>query len=112
MLRFSKIAAAAKPKTNFFKSQKDDPFLRNATTNGRGTLLSKPLSVRIAASFVVGLSFGVLLEIFMCETKLYEIVMLRKTDRRHEIDEFTVNFRANMLDWQNEDMKRAQLANK
>jgi hypothetical protein len=110
MLRFSRIAAAAKPKKNLFKKSTDDAFLRNKLRTTRGArFLSLPLPARLFVTFLIGLGAGTGLEVFVCETQLYETVMFRKTERRHDFDDFTVDFRANMLKWQTEDMHRAKM---
>jgi hypothetical protein len=113
MLRMSRRFAAAaevQQKTNLFKAPKEDPFLRK-TTRPQFYLSfhSLPFVGRILVSFVIGFVVGAGLEVFICKTHLYETVMHKKTERRHEIDEFTVDFRANMLKWQEEDMERAKL---
>ncbi|CAG9567178.1 conserved hypothetical protein [Leishmania major strain Friedlin] len=60
--------------------------------------------------FLVGFSLGLVLEVFACKTHLYESVMMKKDARRHEFDEFVVDFRQNVERWQREDMgKRRSL---
>ena len=106
------MRAAPAPK-NIFKGTGEDPFLRKSTRpRTYNAFQSLPLSGRLCVSFVIGFAVGAVLEVFICKTHLYEFVMARKTGTRHSLDEFAVEFRSNMLKWQQEDMQRAAQSTK
>lgn len=90
-----------------------DPFLRDGTVSSRffrAYRTQLPFPARMFGIFLVGFSLGLVLEVFACKTHLYESVMMKKDARRHEFDEFVVDFRQNVERWQREDMgKRRSL---
>jgi hypothetical protein len=89
------------------KKDHDDPFHRNPTTSQRSIKMFRQqhVLVRYSLVFVVGFIAGSIIEFFACKTRLYESVMANKDSRRHQMDEFVVDFRRNMDKWQREDMK-------
>ncbi|ORC85019.1 uncharacterized protein TM35_000391930 [Trypanosoma theileri] len=86
--------------------QKNDPFLRGGTASRR--FLQKyrtfPYPVRMSGLFLVGFILGSIIETFACKTHMYESVMSKKDTRRHDFDEFVVDFRQNVERWQRQDM--------
>ena len=102
------------------RSQQDvrrsDPFQRTneskpMTFRMAGNLRTMSFPARMSIVFGIGFGFGTVIEVFACKTHLYEIVGMKKELRRHEIDEFVVKFRSDMEKWQEEDLKRAEIAN-
>ncbi|GET85459.1 hypothetical protein, conserved [Leishmania tarentolae] len=88
-----------------------DPFLRDGTVSSRffrAYRTTLPFPARMLGIFLVGFSLGLVLEVFACKTHLYESVMMKKDARRHEFDEFVVDFRQNVERWQREDMGKRQ----
>ncbi|EPY31244.1 hypothetical protein STCU_03551 [Strigomonas culicis] len=87
---------------------KEDPFLRDGTRVSRAfkRYRTLPFPVRMSGIFLLGFSLGCFIEIFACKTHLYESVMSKKDARRHEFDEFVVDFRRNVERWQREDMQK------
>ncbi|KPA74910.1 putative mitochondrial hypothetical protein [Leptomonas pyrrhocoris] len=84
-----------------------DPFLREGTATSRFFRAYRarlPFPVRMSGIFLLGFSLGLVIEVFACKTHLYESVMMKKDARRHEFDEFVVDFRQNVERWQREDM--------
>lgn len=111
MLRTS-LSVRASYSENIFKRaarRDEDPFFRDGT-NARKALREfrqRPAIVRYAFIFALGFSVGALVEVFACKTHLYESVMSKKETRRHEFDEFVVDYRRNVEKWQQNDMRRA-----
>lgn len=104
-------AASAKVVSDTLRSQNPqakDPFLRKPTRSRqfvkKFTTYSFP--VRMSGVFAVGFAFGAVIEVFACKTMLYESVSKNKDKRRHEFDNFVVEFRQNVDKWQEEDRKR------
>ncbi|CAJ1985699.1 hypothetical protein conserved [Leishmania donovani] len=92
-------------------SKTRDPFLRDGTVSSRffrSYRTQLPFPARMFGIFLVGFSLGLVLEVFACKTHLYESVMMKKDARRHEFDEFVVDFRQNVERWQREDMGKRQ----
>ncbi|CAD2212760.1 hypothetical protein AGDE_00399 [Angomonas deanei] len=91
-----------------FRGPKRDPFLRDGTRASRVVKAFRqyPFPVRMFGIFLMGFTLGSIIEIFACKTHLYESVMSKKDVRRHEFDEFVVDFRKNVETWQQEDMKK------
>lgn len=88
-----------------------DPFLRDGTATSRffkAYRTQLPFPARMFGVFLVGFTLGLVLEVFACKTHLYESVMMKKDARRHEFDEFVVDFRQNVERWQREDMGKRQ----
>ena len=88
---------------------KRDPFLREGTATSRffrAYRTQLPLPARMFGIFLLGFTLGMVIEVFACKTHLYESVMMKKDARRHEFDEFVVDFRQNVERWQREDMSR------
>lgn len=88
-----------------------DVFLREGTATSRFFRAYRtrlPFPVRMLGIFALGFSVGMVLEVFACKTHLYESVMMKKDARRHEFDEFVVDFRQNVERWQREDMGKRQ----
>lgn len=88
-----------------------DPFLRDGTVSSRFFRAYRtrlPFPARMFGIFLVGFSLGLVLEVFACKTHLYESVMMKKDARRHEFDEFVVDFRQSVERWQREDMSKRQ----
>ncbi|KAG5512106.1 hypothetical protein JKF63_07571 [Porcisia hertigi] len=98
----------------YVKAQRTrDPFLRDGTTTSRlfrAYRTQLPFPVRLFGVFLVGFSLGLVLEVFACKTHLYESVMMKKDARRHEFDEFVLDFRHNVERWQREDMSKRQVS--
>lgn len=94
----------------FKRSTKEDHFLRegNSTRRFIKQFRQKHVVLRCATFFAVGFTIGALVEVFVCKTHLYEAVMVKKENRRHEMDEFVVDFRRNIEKWQRQDMLDAQ----
>lgn len=89
-----------------------DPFFRDGTgfQKAMHNFRKRPAFIRYPVVFGFGFLVGAVIEVFACKTKLYEAVMVKKDARRHELDEFVVDFRRNVERWQTEDMKRAAAA--
>lgn len=109
MLRFSRRRCASYSEHVFKRaSRKDhDPFLRDQS-NARKSLHAfrqQHVVVRYSLVFLIGFTLGAVIEFFACKTHLYEAVMANKDSRRHQMDEFVVDFRKNVNRWQREDMK-------
>ncbi|KEG05353.1 hypothetical protein DQ04_23061000 [Trypanosoma grayi] len=80
--------------------QKEDPFLRGGTASRRflQRYRTYPYPVRMAGLFLVGFVLGSIIETFACKTHMYESVMAKKDMRRHDFDEFVVDFRQNVYE--------------
>jgi hypothetical protein len=88
-----------------------DPFLREGTATSRFFRAYRtrlPFAGRMAGIFFLGFFLGLVIEVFACKTHLYESVMMKKDARRHEFDEFVVDFRQNVERWQRQDMSKRQ----
>lgn len=88
-----------------------DVFLREGTATSRFFRAYRkelPFPARMFGIFLLGFSLGMVIEVFACKTHLYESVMMKKDARRHEFDEFVVDFRQNVERWQREDMGKRQ----
>lgn len=112
MFRRAKVLLQTSFSGNVFKraSRKDhDPFLRDGGSARRALteFRKRPAVVRYSLVFCVGFLFGAIVEVFACKTRLYEAVMVNKDTRRHDLDEFVVDFRKNVERWQTEDIKRS-----
>ncbi|KAG5473374.1 hypothetical protein LSCM4_03437 [Leishmania orientalis] len=86
-----------------------DPFLRDGTATSRFLRAYRaqlPFPARMFGIFLIGFILGLVLEVFACKTHLYESVMMKKDARRHEFDEFVVDFRQRVERWQREDMSQ------
>lgn len=94
-------------KRSMRKKDHDDPFHRKPTTSQKTikTFRQQHFVVKYSLVFIVGFLAGSIIEFFACKTKLYEAVMANKDSRRHQMDEFVVDFRKNVDKWQREDMK-------
>ncbi|SYZ62406.1 hypothetical_protein (plasmid) [Leishmania braziliensis MHOM/BR/75/M2904] len=86
-----------------------DPFLRDGTATSRFLRAYRtrlPFAARMFGIFLVGFSLGFVLEVFACKTHLYESVMMKKDARRHDFDEFVLDFRQSVERWQREDRSK------
>ncbi|KPI82762.1 hypothetical protein ABL78_8226 [Leptomonas seymouri] len=86
-----------------------DPFLREGTATSRFFRAYRtrlPFPARMFGVSLLGFTVGMVIEVFACRTHLYESVMMKKDARRHELDEFVVDFRQNVERWQREDMSK------
>ncbi|AAQ15671.1 hypothetical protein, conserved [Trypanosoma brucei gambiense DAL972] len=95
--------------------RKGDPFLRDGTRSLRFIRYYRtlPYPIRMSGIFALGFALGSIVEIFACKTHLYESVMANKDARRHDFDEFVVEFRENVENWQQQDaMRRADAQGK
>jgi len=94
-------------------SSANDPFLRDGTATSRlfrAYRTQLPFPLRMLGIGLLGFTLGLVIEIFACKTHLYESVMMKKDARRHEFDEFVVDFREKVERWQQEDMSHAAAA--
>jgi hypothetical protein len=108
MLRFSKFRCAQVP-IQKIANQKTPKDLQPPKPKVAVLMTTLPFFARFIFCFGIGFAIGAMLEVFVCKTHLYEAVMAKKEDRRHELDEFTVSMRTNMLKWQEEDQERARM---
>lgn len=69
---------------------------------------SLPPWARYLFMFSVSFCVGASMEAFSIKTGLYESIVANKTNRRHDLDEFVADFRADLEKWQAEDMKIAE----
>lgn len=67
----------------------------------------RPLWQQMAVIFTGSFCFGAVVEVFACKTHLYESVVHKKAQRRHEFDEFVADLRENVEEWTKEDQQRA-----
>lgn len=116
MLHFNRCLRASYSENIFKRAARrdEDPFFRDGT-NARKALREfrqRPAIVRYAFIFGLGFAVGAVVEVFACKTNLYETVMSKKDSRRHEFDEFVVDYRRNVEKWQQDDMKRAGIVAK
>ncbi|KAG8346744.1 hypothetical protein ERJ75_001329700 [Trypanosoma vivax] len=88
-----------------------DPFLRNATAARRFLRSYRllPYPVRMLGIVAIGFSLGSVVGLFAWQTGLFEAVIEKKDIRRHELDTFVVNFREDLLKWQQQDAERRKL---
>lgn len=88
----------------------DDPFLRQGTAVSRffKRYRMMPLPARMFGIFLMGFTLGLIIETFACKTHLYESVMSKKDTRRHDFDEFVVDFRQKVETWQRQDQEKAK----
>lgn len=88
-----------------------DLFLRQGTATSRFFRYYRtqlPFPARMCGVFLLGFSLGMVIEVFACKTHLYESVLSKKEARRHEFDEFVVDFRHRVEQWQREDRRAAE----
>lgn len=92
-----------------------DPFLRDGTATSRlfrAYRTRLPFPLRMLGIGVLGFVLGLIIEVFACKTHLYESVMMKKDTRRHDFDEFVVDFRDKVEYWQRKDIEKAAMAMK
>ena len=58
---------------------------------------------KCVALFLVGFMVGAAMQIFTCKTRLYEVVAAKKQKRRHDLDEWVLEYREQVEKWAMED---------